>query len=117
MSYYWYYESLKFDNDLNNYFYNEDLQAFSTKELSNEEENELHLQGSEIFIDDDSKIKHSESIKDVYDYYYNKFSKLENSKTDFLYLKKVKSCLKKLKYLLNITRYQENILKILLSEI
>ena len=36
MSYYWYYESLKFDNDLNNYFYNEDLQAFSTKELSNE---------------------------------------------------------------------------------
>ncbi|WP_232161242.1 hypothetical protein [Staphylococcus epidermidis] len=96
MSYYWYYESLKFDNDLNNYFYNEDLQAFSTKELSNEEENELYLQGSEIFIDDDSKIKHSESIKDVYDYYYNKFSKLENSKTDFFIFEESKKLFKKI---------------------
>ncbi|MDU4333187.1 hypothetical protein [Staphylococcus epidermidis] len=96
MSYYWYYESLKFDNDLNNYFYNEDLHAFSTKELSNEEENELYLQGSEIFIDDDSKIKHSESIKDVYDYYYNKFSKLENSKTDFFIFEESKKLFKKI---------------------
>ena len=28
MSYYWYYEILKFDNDLNNYFSNEDLKVF-----------------------------------------------------------------------------------------
>lgn len=86
MSYYWYYEILKFDNDLNNYFSNEDLKVFSSKCLSNEEEDELYLQGSKIFIDDDSKIKHSESIKDVYEYYYEKFRKLENSKSDFLVL-------------------------------
>lgn len=96
MSYYWYYEILKFDNDLNNYFSNEDLKVFSSKCLSNEEENELYLQGSEIFIDDDSKIKHSESIKDVYEYYCDKFRKLENSKYDFFIFKESKKLFEKI---------------------
>lgn len=96
MSYYWYYEILKFDNDLNNYFSNEDLKVFSSKCLSNEEEDELYLQGSKIFIDDDSKIKHSESIKDVYEYYYEKFRKLENSKSDFFIFKDSKKLFEKI---------------------
>lgn len=96
MSYYWHYGSLKFDNDLNNYFSNEDLKVFSTKNLSDEEENELYLQGSEIFIDDDSKIKYSENIKDVYDYYYTKFSNLKNSKSDFFIFEESKKLFQKI---------------------
>lgn len=96
MGYYWHYGSLKFDNNLNNYFSNEDLKAFSTKNLSDEEENELYLQGSEIFIDDDSKIKYSENIKDVYDYYYTKFSNLDNSNSDFFIFEESKKLFKKI---------------------
>ncbi|MDI9230624.1 hypothetical protein [Staphylococcus caprae] len=96
MSYYWNYESLKFDSELYNYFSNEDLKCFYTNNISNEEEKELYLQGSSIFIDDDAKIKYSENIKDVYDYYYSKIRKLENSKTLFFIFEEIENSFKKI---------------------
>ncbi|KKI64774.1 hypothetical protein [Staphylococcus cohnii] len=96
MSYYWYHESLKFENDLNKYFSNEDLQDFSTKKISNEKDNELYLQGSKIFIDDNTKIKCSNNIKDAYEYYSNKISKLKNSKTEFFIFEDIKKSFKKI---------------------
>lgn len=113
MAYSWYHESLKFESDLKEIFSPDDLKYLSTKDILDEKERELYLQGSEIFIDDDKKIECSENIKDVYEYYNAKIKKLKTSNIDFFIFKEVKNLFERVQYYIkykNIPQeYTENI--------
>lgn len=98
MAYSWYHESLKFESDLKEIFSPDDLKYLSTKDILNEKERELYLQGSEIFIDDDKKIECSENIKDVYEYYNAKIKKLKTSNIDFFIFEEVQNLFERIQH-------------------
>lgn len=98
MAYSWHHEGLKFESDLKEIFSPDDLKYLSTKDILNEKERELYLQGSEIFIDDDKKIECSENIKDVYEYYNAKIKKLKTSNIDFFIFEEVQNLFERIQH-------------------
>lgn len=98
MAYSWHNEGLKFESDLKEIFSPDDLKYLSTKDILNEKERELYLQGSEIFIDDDKKIECSENIKDVYEYYNAKIKKLKTSNIDFFIFEEVQNLFERIQH-------------------
>lgn len=98
MAYSWYHECLKFESDLKEIFSPDDLKYLSTKDILDEKERELYLQGSEIFIDDDKKIECSENIKDVYEYYNAKIKKLKTSNIDFFIFEEVQNLFERIQH-------------------